>query len=275
MNAETRISPAFLTGSIWGSKDYDFQPPDEYKVFEVSGERLPFLSWAKRIKDGIFDREGMTQRKPERLGYDDIEADIEIDLASIEARIDYGKSSQIKGRVILVGEESVGIDSMTETAKESVSETTNKMSRVQYVMDIGVLGEEIEGLFGKGKEEDFEDGMISDFSKRLYLLIEKYSENAVIEISHIIRNNKADEEVAYEALKWIGEIVHPQTYKHRLWLLQKCLSNSSLYIRDAAALGLADMNDKKSIPALERAINREKNSELKKDMVEVLLQLKE
>jgi len=135
------------------------------------------------------------------------------------------------------------------------------------------IDQEITILFEAAKEQDFEDGMESEFSKGLISLIKKYG-NAVMEvISDLIIHEGVNAAVASEALRWLGRMDHPTSYYFRLWLLERSLRCSSAMVRDGAALGIASLDDTHAIPYLKQAILRENYAELREDMEQVLVQL--
>jgi hypothetical protein len=131
----------------------------------------------------------------------------------------------------------------------------------------------IEILFEAAREEVFEDGMESEFSRKLVSLVEAYG-NAMLEIiAYLIVYEKVNGEVAAESLRWLGRIDHAPTYPYRLWLLERSLRCSSARVRDGATLGLASLNDPQAITPLKQAIEREQIGELREDMQQVLDQL--
>jgi len=137
----------------------------------------------------------------------------------------------------------------------------------QKVMD------EIKSLFIAGREEFFEDGMESRFSKGLISAIGKYGELAIDVISDLILGEKVSPEVASEALRWIGYIDDDATYESRLHLLKESLKCSSPRVRDGAGLGLSFMNDPRAIGLLKEAIQKENIKLLRRNMEQVLEQL--
>jgi hypothetical protein len=135
------------------------------------------------------------------------------------------------------------------------------------------IDQEIELLFDRAKEEVFEDGMESDFSRGLISYVRKFGDTAIAALVRLIVTEQANAEVASEAMRWLGHIDHPITYRSRLHLLERSLHNSSARVRDGAALGLASLDDPHAIPYLKQAIEREQYQELRYDLEQVVIQL--
>jgi hypothetical protein len=135
------------------------------------------------------------------------------------------------------------------------------------------LYETLLNLFTTARQEDFEDGVHTGFSRELVRLIEIVGTPAISVITSIINKEKVNPAVSAEALKWISHIDQPRSYAFRLWLLEKSLQSSSSRIRDAALIGIAAADDPHSIPAIKDAIRRETCQELREDLNQVLSQL--
>ncbi|MBT9160158.1 MAG: hypothetical protein DDT26_01431 [Dehalococcoidia bacterium] len=152
-------------------------------------------------------------------------------------------------------------------AEESAEGSVNLTTELKHPGDINQL---VDAAFKEAIEQDFEDGMESEFSRRLPSLLRNYGIFAVQEIAHVITRGRVNSEVASEALRWLGRMDDPATHSSRLWLLEKSLASTSAQVRDGAALGLASMDDPDAIPSVKRAIERENYIELRKDMKQVL-----
>jgi hypothetical protein len=135
------------------------------------------------------------------------------------------------------------------------------------------IAQQIEALFEAAKEERFEDGMESEFSNELISLVEEHGSAAIHALTNLIISEGVNAEVVSEALRWIGWMDTPLLHHDRLWLLVRSLDHSSARVRDGAVLGIASMDDPDAIPYLRKAIQREGNTELRKDMEQVLVQL--
>jgi hypothetical protein len=135
------------------------------------------------------------------------------------------------------------------------------------------ISRKIAALFEAAKDQYFEDGMESEFSKGLIALVEAYGSMAVHELAYLILFEKVNAEVASEALRWMGNMPHSVSFPFRLWLLERSLLCSSSMVRDGAILGLASLDDPRAIPYIKRAMEREQCEELRKNMEQVLVQL--
>jgi hypothetical protein len=135
------------------------------------------------------------------------------------------------------------------------------------------LSAKMVALFAAAKDEYFEDGMESDFSRGLVRLIHAYGEKAVIELAFLILLDQTNAEIASEALRWLGHMEDARSYQRRLWLLERSLFMRSGRIRDGAVLGLASLDNPHAIRYLRQAIDQEPSPELRHDMEQVLAQL--
>ena len=138
-----------------------------------------------------------------------------------------------------------------------------------------VLTEVLQRIFFAAREEVFEDGMDSVFSRQLVSFMERHSRLAIDILSDLLILEKVNAEVAGEALRHVGHIEHAPTRLVRRRLLERCLFDSSARVRDGAILGLASMDDPGAIPYIEQAVERESIAELREDMQDVLEQLRE
>jgi Type IV secretion-system coupling protein DNA-binding domain len=135
------------------------------------------------------------------------------------------------------------------------------------------LRQKIGAIFAEAKEEVFEDGMESQFSRALTSAIRQFGNAAIRLLAGLILFETVNAESASEALRWLGHMNHPPTHRARLWLLERSLQSSSPTVRDGAALGLAFLEDRRAMPYLQEAIERERSVELQHDLRQVLAQL--
>lgn len=154
---------------------------------------------------------------------------------------------------------------------ETSSIITETSSIINYEADIYL---EIESLFIDSREI-FKDDTESNFSRQLTAFIYKYGIMAVEAITGLILYRKdIAVEVVSEALRWLGNINHPESYKFRLWVLEKCLEDSFRNVRNGVILGLSSLNDPDAIKYLRDAISSEVSDEMRYNMQQLLAQLK-
>lgn len=161
-------------------------------------------------------------------------------------------------------------DTNARTIKYLEGNTESSTSRST---ELGLLIKQANLIFTKAKEEFFEDGMESIFSRNLSNFIEAYSHSAMEAIITVVLSNQTNSEVASEALRILGRLTHTTTYRERLWLLERGLYSESAQVRDGATLGLAFLDDPLAIEPLRSAAERENIPELRQDMEQVIAQL--
>ena len=129
-------------------------------------------------------------------------------------------------------------------------------------------------LCAAAKGQYFEDGMDSPFSIDLIRIIKQYGDYAINELAYLILREMVDDEVASEALRQLGHMNHPASYHSRRWLLEKSLlACSSAMVRDGALLGIVLLDDRHTIPYVQRALQQEQCQELYESIQQVLEQL--
>ena len=134
--------------------------------------------------------------------------------------------------------------------------------------------EQFRWLFAIGREERFQTGMESHFSRTLLSLIDQHGESSFEILQELIFSPMVSIDVAAEACRWIGYIRNTESHTIRRKLLESVLlAANSAFLRDDASLALASMDDPASIPVLQQAVERETNSELRHDLQHVLDQL--
>jgi hypothetical protein len=128
---------------------------------------------------------------------------------------------------------------------------------------------DVHELFAHARDTRFEDGMESEFSRRLEDLIARLGNAAVAAIERVILCGSASAEVSGEALRWIGRMTDSGTLAERRRILLRSLYSPNYAIRDGAILGLMSME--KPIPRslIQRAIERESRPELRRDLEEL------
>ncbi len=130
-------------------------------------------------------------------------------------------------------------------------------------------------VFILARDEIFEDGVETEFSKRLVDFTKREVHNAMDAICSIVLSGKIKPDVVSETLRILGDIDDSRTFHTRLWLLERSLWNGNHKIRDGAIVGLSFLDTPVSIEPLQRVLAQETIPELKKDIEQVISQLRD
>lgn len=162
--------------------------------------------------------------------------------------------------------EGVPIGSKTTSKFRFTDFLTNRKSRL--------LDEEIANLFSLANHIALEPGFPNSFSEGLEKVIEEHGNQALKAIQDLILGDQVKSSIAMEALQYVGDAESVTWLNARRKMLETCLreSNSS-WVRDGAGLGIASLNDVRSIGAVKEAIQKEPSDALKEDLNLVLYQL--
>jgi hypothetical protein len=176
----------------------------------------------------------------------------------------------------------------TCTSSEYVSAVTNSLSGDLFQMAPAVTNDTtfdevraqrvahlVEQAFIGAVEETFEDGVRSKFEKTLASLIHVSGNDAMKAIERVLESPNTNEEIAGESLRRIGEVQDEESQKYRLNVLKRHLRSPSPRLRYAAALGLASMDDPKTIPVVAEAMDTETQPDVRRSLRQVLEQLQE
>jgi len=125
-------------------------------------------------------------------------------------------------------------------------------------------------VFEKARDEEFENGMESQFSRSLSSIVVRGSDIAVEAISRVLKDRKLDIEVSVETLHLIGLIEHGPTRSSRLSILTQYLQHENIRMRDSAYVGIADIDDPSAIPGLRKALDSESSELLRQTLREVI-----
>lgn len=104
-------------------------------------------------------------------------------------------------------------------------------------------------------------------------LFMKYKDNAIYLLQDLITGNEINSIFAGKLLKHLGYMANDFPTKVITWLLEIFLDSKKIAIRNSAVLGLAYINNPKTIPALEKALDVEPIPEIKGNIKQVLEQL--
>jgi len=137
---------------------------------------------------------------------------------------------------------------------------------------LAVFGE-LEALCRSSRDEHFEDGMESAFSRELVRLVAEQGLAATNALAVLFALRRAPDHVAAEAARWLGLMEHGPSHRHRRLLLEYLLFSPSPDVRYGATLGLAFLDSPHAIRYMRRAIDHEQREWLRARMSQVLAQL--
>jgi hypothetical protein len=124
----------------------------------------------------------------------------------------------------------------------------------------------VQTAFAGADPEMFEEGYENDFSRQIVALVNQCGTQAVSAIQQCVAAPDVNPDVVAEALRWLGHIEDAATSDARRLVLESCLSHPSTSVRYAAILGLGYLEDRRSLPALRRAVDGEKSRALVSDL---------
>ncbi len=149
-------------------------------------------------------------------------------------------------------------------ARETAAAINHVSPRAPEEPPLSVLEHAVDELFLNARNEEFEQGMDSDFSVRLRELVENHGSTVMNEIAYLVRRSDTPPSVATEALSTLGELSDASSRPWREWILtQVLLDGRTARIRDAAALAFADLLGSDCVPVLREAARSEKCEELR------------
>ena len=166
----------------------------------------------------------------------------------------------------------VDADSSVSDSPAPVTEATTKFDDRESNLREQLLGT-FNALFDQAGDEVFHDGIESDFRLAVGHVIKACGDVAVHVLHTVIRSNQANIEVVEEALRRIGSVDDIRTHHSRLGVLLQELESANPRIRDAASIGIAEIDDPFAIENVSRAIADETSEQLRRNLGSVLSQL--
>jgi len=153
----------------------------------------------------------------------------------------------------------------------TVSETISAVTTTQ-VLD-RAIAQNIESLLTIARDEHFEDGMNSNLSVGLQVLFRNFSAEFARVLGERLTKGGISARILAEMFYALGQIEDDNTKDWRMATLVDFLKSPSPVVRDAAAVGLAYLDDKRAAPYLREAMDRESSETLKEDIRAVVEQL--
>ena len=128
------------------------------------------------------------------------------------------------------------------------------------------LDAEIDKILSFAADEGFEDGMEGRMFESLNIFLSEHPTTAMPHLATRLGSEQMNQGVSADIVRALGQIDHVPSHDDRVYLAE-CLLYSTLPLaRDAGALALGDLQDEHSIPALQRAVEKEQIPALKADM---------
>ena len=131
----------------------------------------------------------------------------------------------------------------------------------------------LEQLLFAAKEERFEPGMETHFSRGLQELHSQGNEALLRLIELKLSEERKNSEVLSAVLEWVSHQEKPTSFHTIIRILASGLHNDSPLVRDAAALAFAYFDPKTARNYIRDAIDRETVKELKSDLCELFASL--
>ncbi len=136
-----------------------------------------------------------------------------------------------------------------------------------------IVEKRIDQLYEVARNEVFKVGYNSQFSSDLQRLFEQFPFDVMRILKKILASNKKDTEILAEILRWVSRQESLSVRNLVIDILSTGLYHQSSLVRDAAANGIADIDEKIAVGHIELAIDREKVPELRTDMRDLLRSL--
>ena len=128
------------------------------------------------------------------------------------------------------------------------------------------LDAKIDGVFGLAVDEGFEDGMEGRMSYALNRFVAEHPVEGTQQLAIRVNAERTNPGVAADIVRVLGQMQHERSHGERRYLAECLLYSKSPLARDAAAVALGDLADRRSVPALQRAVDKESIPALKADM---------
>lgn len=170
------------------------------------------------------------------------------------------------GYLIQQESSSIGEDLLDDITSDWLSERQSSSTSVSNE-DSWIVLEEV---FGLAAGENFEDGVETEFSRRLEGFVKYHSKVGISLLQSAISKERFREQYIAEALLWIGDMEHENTKDVRRRLLENALDSESVFIKDAAVSGLSYLGDPKSISRLSKAQEEEASQAVRINIESVL-----
>lgn len=127
------------------------------------------------------------------------------------------------------------------------------------------LNKRVENVFSAAREEQFEVGMESRFSRELDDLCAANPDFVLETLIEKVRNSSCEPQVIAELLQWTSR-QRKTLGLDAMYLFKQGLLHGSSLVRDCAALSFADFDESRALVHLQEAARTETEVELRKDL---------
>jgi hypothetical protein len=158
----------------------------------------------------------------------------------------------------------VSVSTVSETVSSIIAAASNLDRELSRTLDT---------LIDSAREERFEDGMDSNFSVGLRVFFRDYSVEFARVLERRLRQGGISPRVLVELAYTLGQIRDDATVEWRLATLVDFLKSPTPSVKDAGAVGLAYLDDKRAVPYLREAMEREAVASFREDLRAVVEQL--
>ena len=128
------------------------------------------------------------------------------------------------------------------------------------------LDARIDKILSLAADESFEDGMEGRTFYSLNLFLAENPVSGMPQLAARLQSEHMNQGVAADIVRTLGQFDHSQSHDDRVYMAECLLYSTSPLARDAGAVALGDLEDERSIPALQRAVDEEPIAALKADM---------
>ena len=128
------------------------------------------------------------------------------------------------------------------------------------------LDMQVDKILGLAADESFEDGMEGRTFSSLNLFLSEYPVSGTPHLAARLQSEHMNPGVAADIIRALGQIHHTQSHDDRVYVAECLLYSPSPLARDAGAVALGDLEDERSVPALQRAVAEEPIAALRADM---------
>jgi hypothetical protein len=168
----------------------------------------------------------------------------------------------------------VASDDTASSTKATTSRLFKTISSSETVKgNVVLVQEQVEAAIAEISTMDWNDDTAEELSLRLFKTIEEFGDKAVNVLAHLIIQEKIPAPIAACVLRCLGAIKDETTRPYRLWLEARSLFSRSVRIRDGAVVGLSLMESPDSLPYLKKAMNSERHTMLRRDMMRLIAYL--